>query len=198
MDFVVRNRDHFRTGEPARSEAYYTPAGQADLVAAADRARETGTGLLFLVEEDGVLVGRAQLNSVIRGAFDSASVGYGVDRACTGRGIATAALRLLVGVGFDVLGLHRLQGETLVDNVASQGVLAACGFEHYGTAPDYLRIDGRWRAHELFQRINPGWRPRGGCGGERRARDAGRSAHGRHWREYSSHCSSSPDSSHSS
>ena len=101
------------------------------------------------------------MNASPSGFIDSASVGYGVDRACTGRGIATAALRLLVGVGFDVLGLHRLQGETLVDNVASQRVLAACGFEHYGTAPDYLRIDGRWRAHELFQRINPGWRPRG-------------------------------------
>ena len=40
VDFVVRNRDHFRTGEPARSEAYYTPAGQADLVAAGVQSSE--------------------------------------------------------------------------------------------------------------------------------------------------------------
>ncbi|MER6104301.1 GNAT family protein [Streptomyces sp. NPDC001832] len=39
------------------------------------------------------------------------------------------------------------------DNVASQRVLAKCGFEQYGMAPRYLHINGEWRDHRLFQRI---------------------------------------------
>lgn len=156
-DLLTRNRDYFRTGEPLRSDAFYTPAHQATVITAARASGEEGSAYMFLIEDDGVLVGRANLSSVIRGAFQSASVGYAVDEAHAGRGIATAALRALIDIGFGRLDLHRLQGETVTGNVASQRVLAACGFQQYGTAPDYLRIDGHWQAHELYQLINPNW-----------------------------------------
>jgi len=51
------------------------------------------------------------------------------------------------------LGLHRLEAGTIVDNVASQGVLLRSGFVHYGTAERYLFIAGRWQDHHLYQRI---------------------------------------------
>uniref|UniRef100_UPI0011AFF0BF GNAT family N-acetyltransferase n=1 Tax=Arthrobacter sp. GMC3 TaxID=2058894 RepID=UPI0011AFF0BF len=76
----------------------------------------------------------------------------------TGQGIATGALSELIRLAFTELNLHRLQGETLVDNRASQHVLARCGFIHYGTAPSYLRIQGRWQTHELYQLTNDHWR----------------------------------------
>lgn len=41
----------------------------------------------------------------------------------------------------------------MVDNAASQRVLAKCGFEEFGLAPRYLHIDGEWRDHRLFQRV---------------------------------------------
>ena len=154
---LTRNRAYFATGEPRRPDDYYRPERLAEVIAEAEAARAAGTALLFLIEEDGVLVGRANLSSVIRGAFHSASVGYVVDEAHTGRGVATAALRTLIEIAFGSLNLHRLQGETLVTNVASQRVLTACGFVHFGTAPDYLRIDGRWQTNELYQLINPAW-----------------------------------------
>lgn len=154
---VADNRDFFRTGEPRRPEEFYTLAGQTEVIRSSAAASEAGTARMFLIEDDGEVVGRANLNSIIRGALQSAAVGYVVAREHTGRGVATAALRLLVRHAFDDLGLHRLQGETLVDNAASQGVLRACGFERYGTAPDYLRIDGRWRTCALFQLLDPAW-----------------------------------------
>ena len=83
----------------------------------------------------GQLVGRINLNSLIRGAFQSASVGYLLDQHMTGRGIATAALRQVIDIAFSALNLHRLQAETLTDNPASQAVLRRCGFVHYGRAP---------------------------------------------------------------
>ena len=41
---------------------------------------------MFLVELDGRLAGRMNLGGIIRGAFQSAGVGYAVDQALTGRG----------------------------------------------------------------------------------------------------------------
>jgi len=97
---------------------------------------------MYLIFPGNKLVSRAYLNSVIRGAFQSTSVAYAVDRRFTRRGIATASLRELIHIAFTEQNLHRLQGEVLTDNVASHRVLENCGFSHYGTAPDYLRIDG--------------------------------------------------------
>jgi len=110
-------------------------------------------------DRDGQLVGRINLNRLIRGAFQSASVGYLLDQHMTGRGIATAALRQVIDIAFSALNLHRLQAETLTDNPASQAVLRRCGFVHYGRAPDYLKIDGRWQTNDLFQLINPDYPP---------------------------------------
>lgn len=155
---LIKNRDYFRTGEPLRPDEFYTIDHQTKVITDAQAARDAGTGFMFVIEQDGIVVGRANLNSVIRGAFQSASVGYVVDEAHTGRGIATHALRHMIDVAFHEIGLHRLQAETLIDNHASQRVLHRCGFEHYGTAPEYLRIDGRWQTNALFQLINRDWR----------------------------------------
>jgi ribosomal-protein-alanine N-acetyltransferase len=94
------------------------------------------------------------LGGIVRGAFQSAGVGYALDQALTGRGIATVALRMLIRYAFEELNLHRLQGETQVSNVPSHRVLDRCGFAHYGRAPDYARINGVWQTIDFCQLIN--------------------------------------------
>lgn len=153
-ELLARSREYFRTGEPRRPEEYYTAEGQRAVLEAARRSHDAGTGTTFVIESDGTLVGRIALSTIVRGAFQSASVGYVVDRDVAGRGVATAALLQVVDVAFGELGLNRLQADTLPENVASQRVLHKCGFVHIGQAPHYLRIDGRWRTHDLFQLIN--------------------------------------------
>ena len=59
-------------------------------------------------------------------------------------------------VAFAELGLHRIQAETLLDNLASQRVLERNGFARIGMAPAYLKIAGRWQDCFLYQLINPG------------------------------------------
>lgn len=69
--------------------------------------------------------------------------------------IATSAPPRAVDYAFTALGLHRLQGETLISNHASQAVLSNCGFTRYGLAPPKCRyIDGSWQDHALYQLIN--------------------------------------------
>ena len=151
---VIRNRAYFSTGEPAMPDEYYRPAFQAQAIYQDQVNRAAGTGAMFLIESDGVLVGRINLNSIIRGVLQSGNVGYLVDEAHTGRGIATAALRHLVDYAFTELRLHRLQASVLPDNAGSHQVLKNVGFRQFGTAPDYLFIQGKWRTHDLYQLIN--------------------------------------------
>lgn len=87
------------------------------------------------------------------GAFRSGNLGYWVDAAYNGRGLATGAVELVCQAAGERLGLHRIEAGTLVRNLASQRVLGKAGFELIGTAPRYLHIDGEWRDHLLFQRI---------------------------------------------
>ncbi|WP_244928885.1 GNAT family N-acetyltransferase [Nocardioides sp. W7] len=147
-----RNREHLAPWDPVRPPAFFTPAGQAaDVVARLDVVRR-GLGASWVLLRGGEVVGRVNLNNIVRGVFQSGSVGYWVDRDHVGRGLATA----LVGHAAeraDELGLHRLEAGTLTHNLASQAVLRHSGFEEFGRAPSYLFIAGQWRDHVLFQRL---------------------------------------------
>lgn len=89
--FLVRNRTYFQPTEPTRSDEYFTTAGQRRRLERAARERDAGRSALFLIRLDGELVGRMNLGGIVRGAFQSANVGYAVDQKCAGRGIASAA-----------------------------------------------------------------------------------------------------------
>ena len=91
----------------------------------------------------------------MRGAFQSAHLGYWVSEDRTGRGVATAAVAATVDLAFGPCGLHRLQAATLVHNLGSQRVLQRNRFTLIGLAPRYLQIAGRRQDHLLFQRVVP-------------------------------------------
>ena len=74
-ELLLRNRTYFSTGQPALPEEYYTTAHQTRVIRADTESRAADRSALFLIEADGVLVGRANLSSIIRGAFQSASIG---------------------------------------------------------------------------------------------------------------------------
>ena len=59
-------------------------------------------------------VGRFNLAGIVRGPFQSAGLGYWMDRAYEGRGLASAAVRALVETGREALGLHRIEASTLL------------------------------------------------------------------------------------
>jgi len=149
------NRDFLAPWEPVRDEEYFTEAVQATIVATGLAAYERGTGVPHVILDDGELLGRINLNDIVRGPFLSCHLGYWVAQAANGRGVATAAVAAIARVAFDEFGLHRIQAGTLRHNTGSQRVLERNGFVRFGVAPEYLNIDGRWQDHVLFQRIAP-------------------------------------------
>ena len=151
------SRDFHAPWEPVRSEDYLTADGQLAVIAAALARHEEGSALPHVILDDsGAVAGRITLSGIVRGPFQSCSVGFWVNVTSGGRGLATAAVRHITGVAFEELGLHRVQAETLLHNARSQAVLARNGFVRIGMAPGYLHIAGRWQDHILYQVINPG------------------------------------------
>jgi ribosomal-protein-alanine N-acetyltransferase len=149
------NREHLRPFEPARTDAFFTAAGQRAQLAGRVAERAAGSGLPYLVVEGDRIIGRCDLFAVKRGAAQSASLGYWIDRERQGAGLATAAARQAVRIA-RAAGLHRLEASTLVGNGGSESVLTRAGFTAIGVAPAYLRIDGAWSDHTLWQRVVDG------------------------------------------
>ncbi|MFF4230312.1 GNAT family N-acetyltransferase [Streptomyces sp. NPDC001820] len=103
--------------------------------------------------EGSCVIGEFTLSGIALGPFRSANLGYWIDEAYTGRGLATRAVEEVCRAAREDLGLHRVQAGALIANAASQRVLIKCSFELIGMASRYLHIDGAWRDHRLFQRI---------------------------------------------
>lgn len=152
------NREFLAPWEPVRGDEYFTEDGQLAVVEAARAQHAQGTSLPHVILDpetgDGEVVGRITLNGIVRGPFQSCSMGYWVGEAANGRGLATRAVHELTRVAFDELGLHRVQAETLPHNAASQRVLGRNGFVRYGYAPRYLHIAGEWQDHVMFQLLD--------------------------------------------
>jgi RimJ/RimL family protein N-acetyltransferase len=96
---------------------------------------EHGFGLLAVVwKETGELIGRVG-PQYHRMWADDPEVGWALDPAWWGRGIATEAGRASVNWGFGELGYERLVSITTDPNVASQNVMAKLGFALHARIP---------------------------------------------------------------
>lgn len=142
------NRVFLTPFEPDRTDEFFTTGFQRGRIEAAGEDHWR-----WAIVESGRITGTVVLADVRRGALQLGNVGYWVDRAHNGRGLATAAVADVVEFAFGEAGLHRLEAGTLVDNHASQRVLVKNGFERYGLARKLLKVNGAWRDHVLFERI---------------------------------------------
>jgi ribosomal-protein-alanine N-acetyltransferase len=150
------NRDFLAPWEPTRDDSYFTEAGQREVISGLLRGFADGTTLPHVIFDGHQVVGRITLTGIVRGPFQSANLGYWVVAAANGRGLATAAVRDIARLAFEELHLHRLEAGTLLHNAASQKVLTRNGFVRFGTAPQYLKIAGRWQDHAMYQLLAPG------------------------------------------
>jgi ribosomal-protein-alanine N-acetyltransferase len=149
----VRNRTHLDPWEPTRDSEYFTETAQSEDIAGRIASSEAGSGYSLGLFDGTTIVGRFNLQGIVRGPFQSASLGYWVDGQYAGKGLATATVKAIVRIARDDLDLHRVEASTLLHNHASQRVLINAGFLQIGMAPQYLKIAGRWQDHNLYQTI---------------------------------------------
>jgi RimJ/RimL family protein N-acetyltransferase len=87
-----------------------------------------GEGYRFAVIEDGRLIGCVDIDELASGLN---GIGYWLDEAAWGRGIATEAAAAVRDFALGALGLQRLTSGHAFDNPASGKVLEKLGFRHF-------------------------------------------------------------------
>ncbi|MCP3027162.1 GNAT family N-acetyltransferase [Halobacillus sp. A5] len=151
------NRTFFEQFSMERRDHYYTMDAQVEKIRqyakAALEDQQYNFGI-FTVEKDR-LIGTISLFQVMRGALQSAFIGYFLDKAHNGQGFTTEAAQLLVAYAFEFLKLHRIEAGVMPHNEGSIRVLEKAGFHKEGIARQNVKINGRWEDHQVLALINP-------------------------------------------
>jgi ribosomal-protein-alanine N-acetyltransferase len=106
-----------------------------------------GDRLVFAVVVDGNVVGSAELK--LRGV-STGEIAYGVHPRLWGQGIATAAGRQLLRMGFSQHGRHRIFATCDPRNLASAAVLRKIGMRYEGRMRGTAYIRDGWRDSDLY------------------------------------------------
>ena len=112
--------------------------------------REDHDGFAICRHTDERIVGAININHIVRGSFQSASLGYYVGAEFQGAGYMQEGLQQLITYAFNTMGLHRLEANIQPDNSRSQKLVERCGFSREGYSKAFLFINGAWRDHERW------------------------------------------------
>jgi ribosomal-protein-alanine N-acetyltransferase len=114
------------------------------------RQSPTNDGFLIFELSSGKIAGVINLNNIVRGAFQSAYLGYYIFADFARRGYMCEGMTLVIDQAFTKLGLHRVEANIQPENHASIALVRKCGFRREGFSPKYLQIFGAWRDHERW------------------------------------------------
>ena len=149
-----RNQEWLTKWEPARLPHHPDPEMNRDVFAARcgarDRERHAGSQYAFGIFVDGAFAGEINLNNVVRGAFQSATIGYWIDQARAGRSYMSEAVVVLSQYAFESLNLHRLEVCIIPRNYNSRRVVEKLELRNEGTAERFLEINGVWEDHVRY------------------------------------------------
>jgi [ribosomal protein S5]-alanine N-acetyltransferase len=144
------NQDWLAPWEPSAGAAWpdrHSPAAFRALRRASSQRARAGTALPFALRYQGRLAGQVTVDNIVRGALRSGHLGYWLDRAVAGRGVASLAVALVCDHAFGPVGLHRLQADIRPENGPSRRLVERLGFRQEALFRSYLDIDGAWRDH---------------------------------------------------
>jgi ribosomal-protein-alanine N-acetyltransferase len=160
--FASENREHFASSEPLRNESYFAVQHWSRLIRQGIERFENGGGLQFALfrneEPESKVIGQCTFSGIVRGPFQAAYLGYGLDHREVGKGLMSEALGAAIHYCFTELNLHRIMANYMPSNERSGRLLKRLGFVPEGYARDYLLLAGQWRDHILTSLTNETWK----------------------------------------
>jgi [ribosomal protein S5]-alanine N-acetyltransferase len=106
--------------------------------------------LLACLRTDGAIAGVFTISQIVRGAFQSAYLGYYAHGRYARQGLMREAMEQVLDHAFGPLALHRLEANIQPGNQPSIALARGAGFRLEGFSPRYLLIGGQWRDHERY------------------------------------------------
>lgn len=88
---------------------------------------------------------------------NAGEVGYVLNPDFHGRGLATEAVRRVVGFGFDILKLHRIEACIMQGNHPSGRLLERIGMTFEGWSRDAIRVRGTYRTIGRYGLLADEW-----------------------------------------
>jgi [ribosomal protein S5]-alanine N-acetyltransferase len=159
----VRKRNHewLHVWEPYVQPAPPDPARDRTLFGnrciTRERERLQGVAYGFGIFVDNQFCGEINLNNVVRGAFQSAYIGYWIDEARAGRSYMPEAVVMATKFGFEDLHLHRLEIDIVPRNNNSRRVVEKVRYREEGVAERVLEINGTWEDHVRYGITSEEW-----------------------------------------
>ena len=159
-----RNGEWLTQWEPMRLSHHPDPETNREVFAARCGARErerlAGTQFAFGIFVDGAFAGEINLNNVVRGAFQSATIGYWIDKSRAGRSLMSEGVVVLAQYAFEEMRLHRLEVCIIPRNVNSRRVMEKLDIRTEGVAERFLEINGVWEDHIRYGITYEEWNER--------------------------------------
>ncbi|MEU1458747.1 GNAT family N-acetyltransferase [Streptomyces avermitilis] len=89
----------------------------------------------------------------------AATFGFALRPDAWGVGYGLETVRLLLGLGFEDLGLHRIWGARSPLNEASAKTMTAAGMVQEGLIRAHIQKAGRWRDSVVHSMLDDEWKP---------------------------------------
>jgi len=145
--FGTRDRDQVRRSLQQKVEASVLDEEGANLT------------LAVVLPETGALIGDVMLFWLSR-ADRQGEIGYVFHPDYGGKGYATEAARVLLRLGFEKLGLHRIIGRIDARNTASARVLERLGMRREAHFVENEIVKGEWTDEVVYAILEDEWRAR--------------------------------------
>lgn len=160
----LHNEQWLTRWEPLRPAGLADPAHDRDAFAsrchARDRDRQTGVAFGFGLFVDGKVAGEVNLNGVVRGAQQVATIGYWIDQRLAGNRYVPEAVVVLLRFAFEQLHLHRVEICIVPRNANSRRVVEVLALREEGVALRFLEINGVWEDHIRYAITAEEWQER--------------------------------------
>jgi ribosomal-protein-alanine N-acetyltransferase len=102
----------------------------------------------IVLKETGRVVGACSIFG--KGQSMRAELGYWIGRPYWGQGLVPEATRAMIKVGFEQMGLNRIEARAFKENVASARVMEKCGMTYEGTLREQMLVKGRFRDCKMY------------------------------------------------
>lgn len=116
----------------------------------------TGTELSYSIYKNNTLIGRIGIHQIDQ-SNNNASIGYWLSQDTQGQGIITTCCTAFINIGFEQLGLQRLEILTATHNTKSSGIPVRLGFVHEGVMRQVERHGDHYFDLNIFSMLKEEW-----------------------------------------
>ena len=154
---VDQNRDYLREWLPWLDDTTQ-PKDVEDFIKSVVTQMADGRGLACIILFRDNIVGVVSYNSIVS-STKTGYIGYWLDQDHNGKGIMTRSVEKLIEIGFDELGLRKVEIRCAVGNTKSRAIPERLGLKEEAVIRNAENLYGRYVDHAVYGVMKDEWTP---------------------------------------